>query len=304
MLINNARRRIRIRDLEVFLVLANDLNFSRASEALHISQSALSAAIQNLEGVLGTKLFDRSTRVVELTPVGRLLYKEAEELLVHLDYSVQRVRDFVSGERGRLLIAASPSVMAGVLPQALNRFNQLYPRVSVEIREEVHAFCIHLVRTRKADCALTPGWHDHDDLTQMRLFDDRLVALCSPEHPFAELEEVNWTHILNERIIAVKKESSVRRIVETVFARYAKELQPAFVVERATSAISFAAAGLGIAVMPASLVQYADKRYVIHRVINAPDAIRTICAIRLGSVTPSNAAVNFIQLYAKMSSYT
>src|SRR5690606_41180292 len=97
MLIDILRRRIRIRDLEVFLMLAANLNFSKASEALHISQSALSAAIQGLEEALSARLFDRSTRIVELTATGLLLQKEAEELLAHFDHSIQRVRDFVSG---------------------------------------------------------------------------------------------------------------------------------------------------------------------------------------------------------------
>jgi len=301
MQIDMSRRRIRIRDLEVFLMLAANLNFSKASEALHISKSALSAAIQGLEEALATRLFDRSTRVVELTPAGKVLQKEAEELLAHFDYSIQRVQDFVSGAQGRLHIAASPSVMAGLLPSALNRFGEIYPGVNVEVREEVHASCIHLVRARKVDLALTPGRQDFDDLCQTRLFNDHLVVLCSPNHPFAKQEKVKWTSIVKERIIAVKKESSVRQIVETAFARYARELHPAFEVERATSAMSFAAAGLGIAIMPLSLVNYADKKHVVHRMIDAPDAVRVICAIRLAARTPSSAAENFVDLCARMA---
>jgi DNA-binding transcriptional LysR family regulator len=282
-------------------MLAANLNFSKASEALHISQSALSAAIQGLEEALSTRLFDRSTRIVELTPTGQLLRKEAEELLAHFDHSIQRVQDFVSGAQGRLQIAASPSVMAGLLPLALSPFNEMYPGVAVEVREEVHATCIYLVRARKVDFALTPGRQGFDDLCQTKLFDDRLVALCAPGHPIARQETVKWASIIKERIIAVSRDSSVRQIVETAFARYASELHPAVEVERATSAMSFAAAGLGIAIMPLSLVKYADSQYLVRRPIDASDAVRTICAIRLATRTPSSAAENFIDLCKQMS---
>ena len=97
-----------LRQLEVFIALARTLSFSEASKAIPLSQPALSAAIHKLEETLGARLFDRDTRNVALTPVGTELLSVAEDLLRHFDSQLASVRDYLSGKRGRLAVAASP----------------------------------------------------------------------------------------------------------------------------------------------------------------------------------------------------
>ena len=110
------------RQLRAFLALAEQRSFTRAAEALHLSQPAFSALIRALEEALDTRLFDRSTRSVELTAEGRLFETSARQLLGDFGAALGTLRDHLQLRTGRVSLAALPSLAAGWLPAILAEY--------------------------------------------------------------------------------------------------------------------------------------------------------------------------------------
>lgn len=124
-----------IRELRYFLHLAETLNFNRTAERLNISQPVVTRVIAQLEHSLGTKLFDRNTRRVSLTPAGVVLLREAKPLLSHIE-SVQRtVRHAIAERSGRFSVGATTTAMQTVMPTLLRQFQKSHPDIELEVRE-------------------------------------------------------------------------------------------------------------------------------------------------------------------------
>jgi LysR family carnitine catabolism transcriptional activator len=119
------------RDLQVFLKLAETLNFRRTAEQVHLSQPAVSGLITRLEESLGVRLFDRTTRSVQLTDAGQVFVERAELLCRQGADAVRAVRDVAELRVGKVIMAALPSLAATVVPLAFARFAASYPGVQL-----------------------------------------------------------------------------------------------------------------------------------------------------------------------------
>src|SRR5690349_18971038 len=123
------------RQLRAFVLLAAQRNFTRAAAAMHLSQPAFSALIRQLEDALGLRLFDRSTRSVELTVEGREFELSARRVLDEFDGALAGVRDQAARRRGRVSIALLPSLAAGWLPPVLAGFRSAYPGIELQVAD-------------------------------------------------------------------------------------------------------------------------------------------------------------------------
>jgi LysR family carnitine catabolism transcriptional activator len=274
--INNPRRRITIRELDVFAAVAESLSFSKASEQLNISQPSLSATVRNLEETLQVRLFDRHTRSVALTLVGQELAVIAKQLLSDFDLAFERMSDIIEGKVGTLAIAASPSVMSSFLPGALKEFRKANPRIEIQLPEEVFEQCISMLRAEKVEVALTPHKGDADDLLQYALFEDRLVLVCRNDHPLAQqFDSVQWGQIMRYEQIALKAASNVRQLIEQEYQRHGIQAKILYEVERVSSMISFISQGHGVGILPYSLFRAYDRSTMTCRVISDGELSRT-----------------------------
>lgn len=142
------------RQLRAFLALAELRSFTRAAQASHLSQPAFSALIRTLEDAVGTRLFDRDTRSVQLTPEGRLFEGSARRLLDDMGGAMADLADHVERRKGRVRVAALPSLAAGWLPSVFAEFMQTWPGIRVDLDDALSDACIALVRSGQADFAL------------------------------------------------------------------------------------------------------------------------------------------------------
>lgn len=283
------------RQLEAFLAVARTLSFSKASQLIHLSQPGLSGAVRKLEDTIGARLFDRDTRNVILTPAGTELLAVADDLLNDFDFALERVRDYLGGKRGRIAIAASPSLAAGFLPEVIATFQRMYPGIALQLHDTLSERCIDMVRNGKVDLALTPEKRADTNLSHRDLFRDHLVLFCRSDHPLAKRRTVTWRQLVSFSHITVRRSSSVRELVDAAFARINATLRPAFEVEHAATAIGLVTSGLGIAVLPHSVIKQANLGPLVYRRIMAPEIHRDICAISLKSRSLAPAAEAFIR---------
>lgn len=200
-----------IRQLRAFVALAQERHFTRAAARCHQTQPAFSALIKSLEDVLGARLFDRSTRRVELTAEGQLLNASATRLLRDLESAVQDVRDHVAVKKGRVCIAALPSLAAGWLPQIYALFHGEHPDVELALHDALLEPCLALVRNGDADMAVAAMGADMSGLDAEPLCQDAFHLVCREDHALAGRRAVQLRDLRECTLIQLGQGSSVRQ---------------------------------------------------------------------------------------------
>jgi DNA-binding transcriptional LysR family regulator len=288
---------ITFKQIDAFLAVARTSSFSKAARLVHLSQPALSTTIRRLEEAIGARLFDRSTRAVSLSPVGEEFLAIATGLLENMETGLARIQSFVAGKRGRLVVAVAPSVATGFVPRVILEFVRAYPEVDVRLHDVLADVCIDMVRSGAADIALTPKRLDAPDLEQVDLFRDHLVLLCASHHPLAKRRTVNWADISAYDHIAKNGHSSVRQLVDAEYERQGSQLRPAFEVDHLGTMIGLIAEGLGIGILPFSLLHAIKMEGLAWRLFTPANApFRTICAVSLRDRSAPPTVPPFVEL--------
>jgi DNA-binding transcriptional LysR family regulator len=183
---------IELRQMRYFLAVAEELNFTRAAERLHLAQQALSASIRRLEEQLGVALFVRSTRKVELTASGEVLVEGARAVVAAAVDAVERVHRVAEGRSGRLTIGFSTA--AGGVPivrEIIRNFSERSPDVDIRTQEHDFGDPSAGLADGSVDVAFIFGPHPVDGLSSVTLVEEERVLAIRPEHPLADRAVVN-----------------------------------------------------------------------------------------------------------------
>ncbi|HEY9281736.1 MAG TPA: LysR family transcriptional regulator [Eoetvoesiella sp.] len=293
---------ITLRQIDAFLAVSRTLSFSHAAALVHLSQPALSANIRRLEDEIGARLFDRDTRTVALSAVGKEFLQIAVGISENIDSGLSRIQGYVSGKRGRLLLAVAPSLATSYLPAIIVSFSASHPDVELRLHDELSDTCIDMVRSGHVDLALTPQRADADDLMQRVLFRDYLVVVCSAKHPLAKCKEVLWTDIQKYDHIAKRSGSSVRQLIDAEYSKSGTVFRPAFEVEHLGTMLGLIVAGLGIGVLPFTTIQSISMPGLVYRSFSKQgNPYRTICAVTARVRSTSPIVENFLTVCAERS---
>jgi DNA-binding transcriptional LysR family regulator len=172
-----------IKALRYFLQVAETLNFNRAAEKLNISQPVVTRVISQLEHEIGSKLFERTTRRVALTPAGAVLLKETRPLISHVEAVQQTVRHSVAEKSGRLTVGYTTLAMQSITPELLRKFKAAYPGIEVDVREMTTQAQIEALLSAEIDIGfiLTPT--EEEGLTITPIHHERLRLAVPDQHP-------------------------------------------------------------------------------------------------------------------------
>ncbi|MEW5422772.1 LysR family transcriptional regulator [Amorphus sp. 3PC139-8] len=284
--------RITLKQIEAFLAVAESGSFSRAAAVSVYAQPALSQAVKELEGELGVRLFDRTTRRVELTDAGREFRASAEKIFDDLDHAVQNVHALAERRRGRIRIAAPPLLAAVVLPQAIAAFRRDHPGVSVDLIDVGTDEIVESVRTGRAECGLGTFPPGGDEIERLPLARDELMLFCPSGSGFAEHRSVSWNALAGETLVTLTRGSGIRLLAEVGFEAAGVELAPSYEVAQVTTALALVEAGLGVAVLPTYALAAARPEKVVGRPLTSPTIGREIHLIHQSgrSISPAIAA--------------
>ncbi len=188
---------VELRHLRYFVAVAEELNFTRAAERLHIAQQALSTAIRQLEERIGAQLVERTTRRVTLTPAGLALLDSARALLAGADEAVAAARE-AAGERPTLTLGIVASITHAHMGRGLELFAERRPDVEVQVRFGDLLDPSGGLRGGEADLALVYGPFDTTGLELVHLWDDPMVALMAADHPLAAKAELTIAELVQE----------------------------------------------------------------------------------------------------------
>ena len=291
---------ITLKQVTAFLAVAEAGNFTLAAERLKMAQPGLSQSIRELEAELGLRLFDRTTRRVELTTAGREFRNASSRIISDLDFAVQNVRDLASRKRGRIVIAAPPLLAANALPAAILEFAALYPDIQVALVDAPTVSIVDAVRSGAADCGVGTFAASENGIDRMVLSRDRLVLFCRDDSPFAALESIRWRDLAGQPLITLTRDSALRRLVEVGFEAAQIALMPIHEVHQIATVLGMVRMGLGLAVLPAYAHSAALAGKVVGRPLGDPEIIRDIVLIQARDRSVSPAVSAFVPVLRKV----
>ena len=189
-----------LRHLRYFVAVAEELNFTRAAERLGISQPPLSLQIRQLEKELGTPLFHRRTRSVELTDAGKLLLEEARVILKQVEAAENGVRRRARGETGRLVVgSAGATYFHPVIPEIIREYGTRYPDIVLAPHASNTSLLVARVRAGQVDVALIrPPISDTEGLVIVPLIDEETVVILPNGHRLSKFASVPLAALAKE----------------------------------------------------------------------------------------------------------
>lgn len=288
------------RQLEYFVAVAEEMNFTRAAVTLFAAQSTVSAGIRALENELGTVLFDRSTKIVSLTAAGAAFLPAARNAIEALDRARSSVALTTAGIRGRLRIGAFIALDAMRLPTLLGEFHQRHPLVDLQLISSSSGSTglTEDVRTGRADLAYTGlPLLQLAGLETLEVARSPFVAILPATHPLATKSRVTLNELVAERWIDSPAGYAARVIFDRVLADHGLTRAVAAEVGDASEIPKLVAAGLGVAAIPEII--FRPIKGVVVRPIAAIDAelvLHLVCR-----PSPAPAAAAFLELIAAHS---
>jgi len=265
-----------LRQMRMFLAVARCASFRAAADAVAASQSGLSVQIKALEDRVGMTLFDRTTRTVRLTAAGTQLLPEVARLVDAADELRHRSAQIAAGQTGRLRIAALPSMAQTILPEAVTRLRRHHPEVRIHIVEAIEQELVAALKAGRCDLGLTSARMLEHGMTFESLYRDELVAVMPPSHPLAAQPHITVAALADQALILTRRATSLRLAIERAFADAGTVAVPAYEVGHMTTALSFAASGLGIALLPASVARSMYHQDLVTRALDAQAGARTM----------------------------
>ena len=283
-----------VRELDVFLALAGSLSFRRTAVQVNLSQSAVSGVITRLEEALAVRLFDRTTRNVQLTVAGQVFAEQALLLRAQTSEAVRAVRNVAELQVGNVKLAALPSLAATVVPAACARFRALYPGVQFQIFDTLSGPAFELVRAGQVDFALTAANPAYADLDYTPLAADSFVLLIPPGHALAQGRgPLRWADVAALTHISMPLPASVRQYADAALLQHRLRFAPTYEVEHLATIAAMVACGLGVAALPELAAAVAPLPNVVRRPLIEPDMARPIGLVtrRHRSLSPAAAAL-------------
>lgn len=294
---------ITIRQIQCFLNVAALGSFTRAAEKMHTMQPALSQQVRDLETELGIRLFDRTTRRVELTEGGAEFRNIAAKIIEDLESAARNAHELAERKRGRVIVAAPPLLATAVVPRAIVDFRDKYPGIEVRLVDASTDQIVEYVRSGQVDCGIGTFRAGEEGVSPTLLGRDSLMVFSASNHPLAGRRAVSWRELDGHPLVTLTRQSVIRLLVEVGFETAQIGLVPTYEVAQITTVLAMVEAGLGIAVLPTYALAGARAMGISAAALE-PAIVRDIVMItRTGrSVPPAvSAFVRFLGKYTNIS---
>jgi LysR family carnitine catabolism transcriptional activator len=283
------------RQLQAYLALNDTRHFTRAAERCHLSQSAFSAVIQKLEAAVGARLIARDTRNVSLTAEGEMFVDVARALLSDLDAAFTDMGDFIARRKGRVAIAALPSLAANGLPAVIAEYKRAYPGITVQLFDALSDQCLHLLRQGKVDLALTAPGASLAEFATRTLCSDPFYLVCRHDHPLAQKRRINVADLAGHELIHLAPSTSVRQHVDQLL-RGVSVRHAGLEVEHLATLAGLVKQGLGISLVPELTLFQFRSMDLIAIPLDSQAVVRPILVVQQKERALSHAAQGMLAL--------
>jgi DNA-binding transcriptional LysR family regulator len=283
---------VTLRQLRVFIEVARLQSFSRSGDEIGLTQSAVSRCVRELEGEIGLKLIDRTTRDVQLTDVGGNLVSSVSRLLSDLDDALREIREIGEQRRGRVVVAASPTVACRLMPRVVASCGRQFPYIALGLRDDVQSDVVRKVKSGEVDFGVVIGPLSADDLLNEALMTDSFCLVSRDDHPLAALEQVAWTDLEGQQLVLLDYASGSRPIIDAAMQEYGVSATVVQELGHSATVFGLVEAGVGVSVLPWLALPLPAGASMVARPL-VPRAERTVELVRRRdrSLSPAAEAV-------------
>ncbi|HKT92888.1 MAG TPA: LysR substrate-binding domain-containing protein [Paraburkholderia sp.] len=283
---------VTLRQLRVFIEVARLQSFSRAGDEIGLTQSAVSRCVRELEAEIGVKLVDRTTREVQLTDVGANLIASIPRLLNDLDDALREIREIGEQRRGRVVVAASPTVACRLMPQVVAACGRQFPYITLGLRDDVQSDVVRKIRSGEVDFGVIIGPFAAEDLETQCLTTDSFCVVVRGDHALALNQEVSWKELDGERLVMLDYASGSRPLIDAVMSEQGVTARVVQELGHPATVFGLVEAGVGISVLPWLALPVPAGAPLLARPL-VPRAERTVELVRRRdrSLSPAAEAV-------------
>jgi len=283
---------MRLEQLDAFVEVARRGSVSRAAEALYVTQPTLTARLKGLEQELDAVLFVRSQRGMRLSDAGRAFLPYAERTVDTIGSGRRLLSELARGESGQLALGAAPAVSTYVLPRILTRFRRTHPKVSLAVRTGHSEEVLELVLRDQVQIGLGRDLR-HPQVEAIPLYEDELVLVVDPNHPFAGESEIRPDELTSVQLILFDRTSSYHRLTSEFFQQVGAVPRGVMELDNIDAAKKMVEQGLGVALLPHTAVAAELEGGTLRAVTlaDAPSPKRRIVVFRRRDAGPPSGAL-------------
>jgi DNA-binding transcriptional LysR family regulator len=267
--------KVSARHLRSFVVAARTASLTKAAQILCVSQSALSLTISQLEGDLGLKLFDRSTRSFDTTAAGAEFVPVADRLLKDMEGALRSMRALGNVERGAVGLAAVPSVMTLAIPATVARFIRERPNINVYLREENAQGVQRRLLAGDIDFGISNLWKDDAQVDFEPLFQDRYGVLYASPSELDSKKQLCWRDLEDLRVIGFSSDWGLQnRLLAQEIPEHVR--RPRYEVSNTVTIAALISEGAGVSVVSALGAKRPPLDRLSFRTLDKPAMMRTV----------------------------
>lgn len=247
-------------DLKIFLAVAEELNLSRGAARCHLSPSSVSLRLKGLEDAIGTPLFVRRARGVEVTRAGAVMLEHVRRCLAQLEQMHADLLPFARGIKGHITLFANNNAISSHLPADLARFFALHPAVRIILEERPSMDIVGAVAAGRADLGVVAVEQPHPELRYLPYREDELVLLVPLSSPLARHVRTRFKACLSEPFVSLQSGMALHTFLVNRAAALGGQLDVRVQVSGYRAIAQLVASGAGIGVVPRSALEDADRQ--------------------------------------------
>lgn len=289
---------MQLAQLEALVAAARSGSISQAAADLFVTQPALTARIQNLERDLGAQLLVRGRQGTRLTEAGKAFLPFAQRALDAVADGRLLLSEVERGATGQLAIGGAPAVSSYVLPAILERFRARYPGIQLIVRTGHSEEVVEMVLREHVQIGLVREL-EHPGIAAEQLYEDELVLVTPPRHPFVARDEVAVAELADEDLVMFDRTSSYHELTSALFRSFGLVPRAQMELDSIDAAKKMVQQGLGVALLPRVAVaeELRDGTLGTARIAGTPPLVRRVVAIRRRDAGPaSGAAAAFLEV--------
>ena len=246
-----------LRQLRHFVVLAEEMHFGRAAKRLFMTQPALSNSLMRLEEEMQVRLFERDSKAMSITVVGRAMLQRAQEIVSLTEKLEQFGRSMAAGRAGMIEIGFTGTLLYRGLADILNRFSAAFPEIDLSVREISSQVQIDMLRSGRLDAAFINSPVPPAGLSSLALFEERFVACLPDRHPLAGKRQIDVKELRDDVFVMFSRDPSPAYYDHVMSICAAAGFQPKVRIGagQVLSIVALVASGLGVSLVPESVAK-------------------------------------------------
>jgi len=291
------RLNVTLRQMRAFAEAYRLRNLTHAADALHVTQSAMSALIRQFEDELGVRLFERTPRLLRPTKAADDAFRQVVAILGGVSTLGEEMRNRADQVERVLAFSCAPALACAVIPTVLADFKRQYPEVKTVMYDAHDASLIERVLAEDVEFSIGFFEHEPEAVARQALIVDHLCAVCEKSTPLAKKERVTWEDLLDHSLINLTKGTQVQQMVTEALSNAGRALRPTYEISFIYTALALAAQGLGVVVIPGYLVRgNPHMSSLVARELHDPLIQRSLLVHTRQGHTLSATATTFLEM--------